>query len=574
MSGKFMKVYKHVIPTLTMIIIASQLMGCAVVSPKEVQEMTQVAQEIEIEVAVPISVELGEQQSIDWIRLDQLNTYEDFRRELEDIMKITRFGDNSKNGICYINLDGQQEGNNTLFNALMNRKFITNFLENDTANLKLSVAINDLYADIEENDNLAAAINAYWNLLPDATPNYFNPDQTLNRLEAMSLIARASNQVTDEIGNQTFTDAVGQSDLTDYASLVADDSYLSIDTKSLNPTTANGTITRGEYIYMLINNVFGSDRMSRADIKKVQFNDCKNGGDIANQQNYRNETSANDYYESDELNYAIKNPDKGCPERMYRALVTAQELNIIGSETRWDEGLTKAEAIQLYIDTLQAYTKENGYPVDAVNGLAQEDPFGDMELIEEDLLDNMEIDQEALDQVVGVPEEEVIANKNDEADTIEDSEWQIIPMDDTQMYCVSNKANIRAGAGTQYDTVGSLSYGQEVTINGRVEDGEKLWYVIKSSDESVQMVSGSLLSTTKPQQQSTGNNNGNTNNTSNNGNNQQQQQPVVQETEEPTERPDNAGQDWMDSMFGSDYGHDMNGADSNHNQDWGDFNWN
>lgn len=389
MSGKFMKVYKHVIPTLTMIIIASQLMGCAVASPKEIQEMTEIAQEIEIEIAVPISVELGEQQSIDWIRLDQLNTYEDFRRELEDIMKITRFGENSKNGICYINLDGQQEGNNTLYNALMNRKFIANFLENDTAKLELSVAIKGLYADIEDDDNMVAAINAYWNLLPDAEPNYFNPDQTLNRLEAMSLIARANHQVTDEFGDEAFTDAVGQSEYTDYASLVADDSYLSIGTKSLNPTTAVGTITRGEYIYMLINNIFGSDRMSRANIQKVQFNDCKNGGDIASQQNYKNETSVNDYYESDELNYAIKNPDKGCPERMYRALVTAQELNIIGSETRWDEGLTKAEAIQLYIETIQAYTRENGYPVDAVNGLTQEDILNDMELIEEDLLEDM-----------------------------------------------------------------------------------------------------------------------------------------------------------------------------------------
>lgn len=370
MSGKFMKIRRYVIPTLTMIIIASQLMGCAVVSPKEVQEITQVAQEIEIEIALPISVELGEKQSIDWIRLDQLNTYEDFRRELDDIMKITRFGDNSKNGICYINLEGQQEGNNTLYNAMMNRKFIANFLENDTANLKLSVAINSLYVDIEENDNMVAAINAYWNLLPDAAPNYFNPDQTLSRLEAMSLIARANNQVTDEVGNQSFTDAVGQSEYTDIASLIVSDSYLSIDTMSLNNTTANGTITRGEYIYMLINNIFGSDRMTRADIQKVQFKDCKNGGDIASQQNYRNETSVNDYYESDELNYAIKNPDKGCPSRMYRALATAQELNIIGSETRWDEGLTKAEAIQLYIDTLQAYTKENGYAVDAVNGLS------------------------------------------------------------------------------------------------------------------------------------------------------------------------------------------------------------
>lgn len=564
MSGRFMRVKKIIVPTLTMIIMASQLMGCAVVSPKEAQEMTRVAQEIEIEIAVPISVEQGEKQSIEWIRLDQLTTYADFRRTMDDIMKITPYGDGSKNGIAFINLDGSQEGNNTFYNAMMNRKFIANFLDDMAAQMMVADGVEHLYVDVEENDSLYAAINAYWNLLPDSAPNYFNPEDTLSRLEAMSLIARASNQVTEDFGDDIFTNAVGSSEYTDYASLVADNSYLSIDDNSLNESTANGTITRGEYIYMLINNVFGSDRMSRADIKKVQFNDCKNGGDIASEQNLNG-----DYSGQDELKYAIENPDDGCPERMYRALVTAQELGIISKDTRWDEGLTKKEAIQLYVDTLQAFTKENGYIVDSING-------NSVQVNNE--ANEIEVDQEALDEIVGVPEEEVIANENDKADTIEEGvEWEIIPMDDTVMYCVSGTANIRSGAGTQYDKIGSLSYGQEVVINGKVEDteGGKLWYVIKS-DDSIQMVSGSLLSTTKPVAQQGNNGNGGNNGGAggNAGGSGQQQQPVVQEPEEPTERPDNAGQDWMDSMFGSDYGHDMNGANSDHSQDWGDFNWN
>lgn len=369
MSGKFMKVKKLILPTLTMVIIASQLMGCAATNESELLQMLNTGQQIEIEIATPISEEQGEEQTLDWIQLDQLNTYADFRKSLEDIMKITRFGDNSKNGICYINLEGMQEGNNTLFNAMMNRKFIANFLENDTANLEVQQIMDSAFIDTDESNYMTAAINAYWNLLPDAEPNYFNPSQTLSRLEAMSLIARASTPVTEEIGNQSFTDAVGQSDFTDLASLVADDSYLGLSDKSLNESTANGTITRGEYIYMLVSNVFGTDRINSADTKKAQFNDCKDAGDIASQQKLSAEDTSKDYYDSAELKFTLDNPDGGCPTKMYQALAAAQELGIISSDTRWDEGLTKSEAIQLYLDTLQAYTNENGYPIDQTSGI-------------------------------------------------------------------------------------------------------------------------------------------------------------------------------------------------------------
>ena len=118
MSGKFMRIKKLILPTLTMVIIASQLMGCAATNESELLQMLNTGQQIEIEIATPISEEQGEEKTLDWIQLDQLSTYANFRKSLDDIMKITRFGDNSKNGICYIGLDGQQEGNNTLYNAL------------------------------------------------------------------------------------------------------------------------------------------------------------------------------------------------------------------------------------------------------------------------------------------------------------------------------------------------------------------------------------------------------------------------------------------------------------------------
>ncbi len=116
--------------------------------------------------------------------------------------------------------------------------------------------------------------------------------------------------------------------------------------------------------------------------------------------------------------------------------------------------------------------------------------------------------------------EESVENKPEalEAEEVTEEEskpdlgYTVIPMEDTQMFATS-AANVRKGPSTEYDKVGSLSYVQEITVNGKVDSDGSTWYVIKTdSSDDVQMVSGSLLSTTKPQQQQTAT-----------------QQPIVQE---------------------------------------------
>lgn len=495
MSGKFMRIKKLILPTLTMVIIASQLMGCAATNESELLQMLNTGQQIEIEIATPISEEQGEEKTLDWIQLDQLNTYADFRKSLDDIMKITRFGDNSKNGICYIGLDGQQEGNNTLYNALSNRKFIANFLENDTANLQVQQIMDSAFVDTDESNYMVAAINAYWNLLPDAEPNYFNPSQTLSRLEAMSLIARASTPVTEEVGNQSFTDAVGQSDFTDLASIVADDSYLGLSDKSLNESTANGTITRGEYIYMLVSNVFGTDRINSADTKKAQFNDCKDAGDIASQQKLSAEDTSKDYYDSAELKFTLDNPDGGCPTKMYQSLVAAQELGIISSDTRWDEGLTKSEAIQLYIDTLQAYTNENGYPIDQTSGTG--DTSGEIVEAEKPVEEGNGMIGEDTDMTGDeyheqLEQAEEEANKADQ-NLNESTGIEIVEELDKTMYAQQN-CNSRSGDGTNYDKVASIEKGAQLHVTGRTSND---WYRVEWGD-GVVYIAGSLLGDTAP----------------------------------------------------------------------------
>lgn len=83
-----------------------------------------------------------------------------------------------------------------------------------------------------------------------------------------------------------------------------------------------------------------------------------------------------------------------------------------------------------------------------------------------------------------------------EEDNSSDLGYEIIPMDET-LYYATTDCNVRSGPGTAYDVVNGLSYAQEITVNGKVETADSVWYVIKT-DGDTQMVSGSLLSTTKP----------------------------------------------------------------------------
>ena len=117
--------------------------------------------------------------------------------------------------------------------------------------------------------------------------------------------------------------------------------------------------------------------------------------------------------------------------------------------------------------------------------------------------------QESIDDTISSESEDNIASEenaiNEEDIQSEEVEpdlgYTIIAIDEVTMYATTN-ANLRSGPDTTYDIVGSLTYAQEITVNGKVESDGKVWYVLKSEDKT-EMVSGSLLSTTKPQPKQT-----------------------------------------------------------------------
>jgi len=458
MSGKFMKVKRIVIPTITMLIIASQLMGCAAASSKEMLAMLERQEAITIEVAEPISQEQGTQQTYEWVELASLDTYSDFRTTVDDILNITAHGNNGKNGILYIDLEGNHTNNSTMYFAFSNQKFIENAWNNSKILPQLLEATKAIYADVET-DAVAkvAFLNAYFNILPDAEPNYFNGNQTLTRAEYLAAVYRAGTPVSALETDVEFTslvDPLGTNENTAFANQMMDYSYLTIADESLNDKTFDGTISRAEAIYTIVRMYYNAEYESLTG-KESSFSDIKNGGDILEKVGKKylkeNETTADavKFGKSYELNYMLQNPDKGVTPELYKAMVVAKTHGLItGTECRWDEAITKAEAINIlsrvYIDLGTVTNADRGNSTVEIDPVTQE---------------MLQAEQEA---------NEVESSLN------ESTGVEIVEVLDVRMYVIK-AGNIREGDGTNFKVINSLMKGGTARVTGRTSNG---WYEI------------------------------------------------------------------------------------------------
>ena len=521
MSGKFMKVKRIIIPTITAVIIASQLAGCAAMTSNELLDAINRGDEIQIEIIDPAfaEAEQGQQSSIEWIALGDLETNAPLRDAWDNLLLITKTAD-GKNGILFVNNKGEHVNNNTLHMVLHNREF-QKFLETEDGRLDLAEGAFENYADIEPEEEAKAlnmAIFGYFNLLPDNTPNYSNADATLPRNEFMAMVFRADTPVQEIEADETFASTVGKSDYNIYAQGVANDSYLDIASKSLNNLTANGSITRAEVIYTLVSRYF-ADELAAVDVKKsgVTFSDAKDGGDIARKEKFIEKDNAKTYWKSYELTYAIQNPDKGLPTDLYKALVVANQLGLVGSETRWDEACTKAEAIGLLVsammkdDSIEVYSYKQGE------------------------ISGHEVKNEVEDDLANFPIIDPNFNGAGHTETLEETKQTYITyesIEPTTMYVISNTNGERystyhdpnVSEGELYES-GLVDANQELLIDGKATYNGVDYYRLAFQPEMMlkhQIIIPADLVTSEPQQQEV-----------------QQQQPEVQqpiEQQQPTQQ--------------------------------------
>ena len=401
MSGKYMKVKKIVIPTLTLILISSMLFGVSACSKKEAKNMSQQASEIEIEYAVP-NYDSGEESKVEllpWLQLSSLETHKELRSAFEKYFNITGKTGN-KEGTLYYNPATQTAEQNVTYLMATQNSAISQYLLSEGYMGEIGELVGDAYTDVEKDSPEApyAVINSYFELLPDQEDGKFDGDSTISRAQAMALVMRATTQVNEAQApeeNKDFTDKVGKTTYTNFAAPMDEYSYINT-SNGLNEKSFSSTMTKGEYI-ALVTNYLRANYLAEikangyvdnySDTSSVSITTVKDAGDIKYQK-------------------AINDADKGVPTDLYNTFKVAIANGYLTEDTLsdWDSALTKADALELF--TTMATNAYNTYQLysDYI------DPSTIANNSSDESSDSSEAGSDSSDSSVGNKEEEEIRN--------------------------------------------------------------------------------------------------------------------------------------------------------------------
>lgn len=439
-----------------------------------------------------------------WLQLSSLETHPELRTAFEELVGVTGTTGN-KEGILYTNpLTTQSDQNITLLLAIKNSQF-RGYLVSPDELAKLGEIAAENYTDIEDNQSIAAVINAYFELLPDQSEGQFDGDSTISRAQAMTLLMRAITPVNDQQAPETdsdFTAKVGETTYTDFAAPMNDYCYINT-SNGLNEKSFESTMSRGEYIYMLTKALFGDEYSSRleeagkeeTDVDSVTFTTLKDGGDVTYQE-------------------ALNSTDKGLPTDMFNTFKKAAAIGFVTEDSlNWDEAITKSEAINLFIDAVEVYQTNTG----SVNTEPEEtngNTAGDLYVPTEE--DN-QIEDEASQAIAEATKADEQLQSEAGQTTSEESNYTITPM--TATLYAQQAVNLRQGPGTNYDKTGSLSTNQSVEVTGYTDVASGKWYQLSNGS----FVSSKYLSTDKvviktPTNNNSSNSGSNSNSDSNNSN--------------------------------------------------------
>lgn len=372
---------KKIIIAVFAVVLAMQMTGC--------KNNIDTSKPVVIGVSVSEN-DIESKAELTWTELGDLKTCEKMRTAVDKTFG-NEIVDGVKYGPFYIDSQGNQCTNNTLKVVLGNRYVAEMFATGgnvdiekvDSSNLgaiesttdsdedastamteSFNSSLASVYNDLSDSDQSPALFNAYFNLLPDSTPNYFNGGDTLSRAEAMSLVTRATTPVQSLNVSDDFTSAVTGTDYDQYINYAAqqnEHSYINTNDKSLTADNFKGAMSRAEFIYLIMNEVYGADEVQNYDTSKTTLKDCANAGNLSEELKIADSDRCNGYT----LKYSLENIDKGVAEELYKPIAMAADKGIITTETRWNEGITKSEAIEIVVNAFMQYYDEQGYLVNS-----------------------------------------------------------------------------------------------------------------------------------------------------------------------------------------------------------------
>lgn len=481
------KKLRIVLPMLTAIMI---LGGCGQVNTtqQDILNMLNTSDTITIQLSTE-DTEDGTQYKVDWIKLGDMTSSKELRAVMDEQFKITGNTGN-KNGMFYVNEKGENTQNNTLSVALRNRAFTT-ILNNadDLESINYALAGNYSDIDIEDERAIYAAISDYFELLNAGENGESNIEDSLSRAEAMSLVFRAVTPVSEIEGNSAFDNAVGQSDYNAFANKEDKNVFISTSDGSLNETTYIQNMTKAEYIYLVMNEVFGNQAVQSVDTS-TKIDDLANAGDLRVDE----KLSGKQQLSSAIIKEFVSNPSK-IDESLYKAIVLANEKGISNTDSM-DSAITKGEAVEILCKALMQNTsiEEFNYNMGSVNT--------DYEYAEPESVETIESTEAEL------TEEEIAYINSDDYNTAEEvtepvneqpeqtvADYEVEPITAT-MYATQS-VNVRQEPTVDSSKVGSKSYAEAVEVTGKVTSykGEScLWYQLSDGT----FVSGNYLTETKP----------------------------------------------------------------------------
>ena len=259
-----------------------------------------------------------------WVELGFMDNHSNLRLNFDKIMRHKSDG-LGKSGVCYVDLDNKWTNNSALRYAFNQPNFYRDFWDKIEVIDVLAYTIQDEFADmtydIPAGYRRLALVNAYWGIF-NTPDGYFNGGDSLTRAEFLTGVYKAHNPVDNTIqGN----DNLVQDKHNVFVNQMLDYSYINM----FDASNYNGTMSRAEAVYTIVNMYF-KDEIGKHD--DAALRDAKDGGNIT-------------------LDEALNGEDGSLPTDLYEALLVGKAMGIIEANTRWDEAITKAEAIELITAT-------------------------------------------------------------------------------------------------------------------------------------------------------------------------------------------------------------------------------
>lgn len=437
-----------------------------------------------IHINIDAKVSNSDKPDITWGELDQLNSYENLREDMDDQFGVISFDKNSKNGIIFIDTQGNWAGNNTLYNAFQNKEFVTNYWNNSSVMSEIAKSAEEQFSDINnESTGIIAAVNTYWNIIPTNNDGTSGLMDNLTRAEAMSAIYRADSQVILGDKNKKFEKAVGDSEYNIYASNVVSDSFLDYKNGGLCYDTYNSPITKAEALYMIVQR-YWKNEYNKVDLNSVEFADCNNAGNIASKFGIKDKYAWQAY----ELDYCLQT-GVGCPEDLYKALIVAYNHGLISSDTNWNKPLIGGTLISYLTTAYKNIGEKTQFAVNATYGKnagnkeEEKEPEVKTEVKHVKVAKSKDISK--LDILMSKYGNEVDMSDKELSDADKNTKgWTFEPVDKWMEVAYCTWLNVRTGPSTDYDILSSVKVGTKCHVvavckeNGwyRIISGKKIVY--------------------------------------------------------------------------------------------------